>query len=524
VKKAGIAILFICFSFGLCLAETPGAGSAEPGSQDKVDQLQKAIAETTDDAKKAAFYKELGEFYASKEDYKKAADEYLKALSLFPGFPEKEKYKMALHISWAGRTEDAVRILRKILEDNPDNVEARIHLARLLNWSAKSDEAYEQIETVLKAHPDNRDALQVKAAILNSMGRRKESIAMSRKLLEEKEDFDTRLGLSYALLWMRNIQEAEKISNLLKPEYPYQQKELGKFSEELNKIVRPRYALQYAYYEDSDKNVLNRYRFSVGKYIGNCDFTLNYLFTSARDRTRHNRDHDIMAETACPLTESLLLGLGAGANQTDATKHETQFIGYAKMDQKIPGGSLGLTVNRYEIADTAQLIENHITAVRTGVYASKTLVGRLSLYGSYNFSYYSDNNNSNDVVVAPNYTLHAGNPVINMGYTFRYVGFRRQSGSGYYDPGLIISNQLSLYFSYEKPKFYMIFSPYAGYQTTRRDEEHGNDFFGGGYAVLGYRIINALALEAFADAGNGALSTTGGWRYYQAGVRLKGTL
>ena len=524
MKKAGITVFFILLSVGLCFAETPGPIHEGPGLEEKADQFRKQISETQDPQKKATLYKELGEFYASHDDYKKASEEYLKALSLFPGFPEDVRYKMALHISWAGQPEDAIRILRTILKDDPDNVEAGIHLARTLNWSGRAKEAYDEIEKVLKAHPGNRDALQVKAAVLNAMGRRAESIALSRQLLEAKDDFDIRLGLAYALMSARKIREARGNADLLKPAYPYQEKELGKFTRELQKLVRPRYGLEYSYYEDSDKNVLNRYRLSTGKMIGDYDFNINYAYTSARDRARHNRAHDILATVSRGLTESSGLGLGLGANITDARTHEASFIGYFTLDQKISGGSIGITVNRYALDDTAELIENDITAVRTGAYASKALVGNLSLYGSYNFTYYSDNNNSNDVVILPSYALHTGNPRITLNYTFRYVGFRRQSGSGYYDPGLILSNQLSLYLFYESSKFYMIFNPYGGYQTARRADERGSDFFGGGSAVLGYRITQALALEAFADGGNSALSTASGWRSFRSGLRIKGYL
>jgi thioredoxin-like negative regulator of GroEL len=523
MKKTVIIIFFILCSVGLCYSQTPGESVKQLTPDEQVDVFRKAIAETTDAEKKASFHRELGEFYASRDDYKKAADEYMKALSLHPEFPENQRYKMALHISWAGRLPEAVSLLRKILEDNPKNIEARIHLARTLQWSGKAKEAYDEIETVLRADPEMRDALQVKASILNSMGKSGESISLSRKLLEAKEDFDTRLGLSYALMSSRKIEDAKGNAEILKPVYPYQDRELGKFHEELSKLLRPRYGVEYSYYWDSDRNVLNRYRLSVGKLIGDYDINVNYLFTSAKDdNARDNESHNLLIEASSGLTESSTLGLGLGVNRDDANRDKTSLIGYARIDQKMSEGKIGFIVNKYALTDTAELIENGITGLRLGVYVAKPLGGKLSLYAAYNYTYYSDNNNSNDFQLAPAYTILAGNPGITVRYTLRYQGFRRQSRSGYFDPSYILLNQLSAYLSYERGKVYMSLNPYGGYQSTERYGIYEDDIVGGGGASLGYRITRTLSLELIAEGGNSALSTTGGWNYYLAGIRLKG--
>ena len=523
MKKTVIVIFFMLCSVGLCYSQTPGESDKQRTPDEQVEIFRKAIAETTDAAKKASLHRELGELYASRDDYKKAADEYIKALSLHPDFPENQRYKMALHISWAGRLQEAASILRKILEDNPKNIEARIHLARTLQWSGKAKEAYDEIEKVLMTDPDNRDALQVKASILNSMGKSGESISLSRKLLETKEDFDTRLGLSYALMSSRKIEDAKGNAEILKPVYPYQERELGKFHEELSKLLRPRFGIEYSYYWDSDRNELNRYRLNVGKLIGNYDINVNYLFTFARDnKSRNNESHTLLIEGSSGLTESSTVGLGLGVNQDYARGDETSLIGYARIDQKLSEGKIGFMVNNYALTDTAELIENGITAVRLGVYASKPLAAKFSLYAAYDYTYYSDNNNSNDFQLVPSYTILSGNPAIALSYTLRYQGFRRQSHSGYYDPSYILLNQLSCYLSYDIGKVYMTLIPYGGYQFTERYGIHDSDFVGGGSGVLGYRITSALSLELAAEGGNSAFSTTGGWNYYLAGIRLKG--
>ncbi len=83
-----------------------------------------------------------------------------------------------------------------------------------------------------------------------------------KKVYEKGEDFETSLGLSYAYLSAGNIKSAKDTSKELKPEYPYQEKELNEFHYTLDRTIGPVFDTKYSYYHDSDDNNVNR--FSLG--------------------------------------------------------------------------------------------------------------------------------------------------------------------------------------------------------------------------------------------------------------------
>jgi tetratricopeptide (TPR) repeat protein len=95
-----------------------------------IESYQKAINASKDNAKKAQLYKKLGDLYVSREDFKRAAEEYIRALALKKKFPVQERLQMAVAISWGDRLDEAIAEFRSILKDDPNNSEARIHLAR----------------------------------------------------------------------------------------------------------------------------------------------------------------------------------------------------------------------------------------------------------------------------------------------------------------------------------------------------------------------------------------------------------
>lgn len=484
-----------------------------------IEAYKKAIDESQDKKEKALLHKELGDLFVSKDDYKNAAEEFIKALSLYR-FSEEERLKMAIYISWGDRLDESIAEIKAILSENPKNVEARIHLARVLSWYGGLDEAIGEAEKVLKESPENKDALLVKANSLNWKGDYKTAMPIYKKLLEKGEDFDARLGLTYALLSSGNKKGAQECSRFLQPKYAYQERELKKLNEAMDREKMPNFDIRYSYYKDSDDNRLNRYSLGYGFLLDNWKLDLNYRHTDAQDDTRDKRAEDLSFKVYSKVTESIGIGGGLGLSQVGNGESTNFLTGHIKADINILNGSAGFSLAREAVTDTAQLIENKIRVTNASLYISQKLTDRLSLNGNYSYRDYSDNNNANDFQFSPSYAIYKRNPTINLGYRFRYLNFNRQSGSGYFDPNDFISHQVFVSLYLEREKFYCYFEPHAGHQSFKRNGDRTHDYFGGAYGTFGYKITKKASFEVNAEGGNYALGTAAGFRYYLFGLRL----
>ena len=485
-----------------------------------IDVLKKTIEATTDKTELARLHKKLGDHYVSQEDFKQASGAYMKALSLSRDtFPADERVKIAVYLSWADRLKEAIEELDLIILENPSNLNARIHLARTLSWAGQLTRSLEEADRVLKESPENKEALLVKANALNWQGDHRTAISIFKKLLDKEEDFDSRIGLTYAFLSTGNKTGAEESSLLLKPKYPYQERELKKLIDVMNRESRPKFDIRYNYYKDSDDNRLNRGAIFYSFWVDNWNLDFNYRHTDAKDKTRDKRAEDLFFKIYSKLTESVGIGGGLGFNQLGNGETRNFLTGHIRADANISNATIGASIARDVLSDTAQIIENRIKITNVGLYISKPLTDRLSLYGGYNFRDYSDKNNAHDLQFVPRYAVYA-NPRIAVGYRFRYLNFHRQSGSGYFDPNDYISNRIfgSLYL--EREKFYASMEPFIGHQYFRRNGIPTSDFIGGGAGTLGFKPKNNIAIELNAEGGNFSAGTAAGFNYYLIGIRF----
>src|SRR3970040_2208950 len=78
-----------------------------------IDQLQKTIASTADQAEQSKLYKQLGHAFVAQDTREKAAGAFSKALSLGRNqFTVRERVQMAIYLSWADRLQESKDELR----------------------------------------------------------------------------------------------------------------------------------------------------------------------------------------------------------------------------------------------------------------------------------------------------------------------------------------------------------------------------------------------------------------------------
>ena len=488
---------------------------------DNVPTSDRPAVDTAESAKERALrHKQAGDDFRARDDIGHAGEEYGKALSLYRGFSVEDRFMMARYLSWSGRFDEAIRELNAILSEDPGNDNARIHLARCLSWKGDLRGSLDESSKVLAVSPDNKDALLVRANALKWSGNPNAGISIYKGLLGRGEDFDTRLGLSQAYLSTGYVRGARDGANRLTPGYPYQEKERKNLYAEIDKATRPSLGAGYSYYSDSDENRLDRYSLSAGFWTGYWKWSLGYLYTDASDPSRSASDHDLSLSVDSRPAEWLGVGGTAGVNRTANDNSGSYFVGGVRADTKVFDGRIGASVARKVFADTAQLIGNGIRFTEIASFVEYPLPYRFAVRASYASRDFSDDNRSDDWQGSIRHRFNFRNPSVAAGYRIRYLDFRRESGSGYFDPADYLSHRVELSVDYEKGRGYVHLAPFIGYQSYRRRGETPEGFFAGGEGVLGAHVTDSVAFELHGEGSDEAGGSASGFRYYLVGLRM----
>ena len=485
-----------------------------------IEQLQKTIASTADRAQQSRLYKRLGEALVAQDNLGQAADAFSKALALGRDqFTARERVQMAIYLSWADRLAESQDELNRVLVQEPKNIAARTHLARVLSWSGNLGAAIAQADIVRTDGPDHKDALLVKADALQWQGRYIEAIPIYRKLVARDGDFDARVGLARSMLAVGNRTGALATRNSLTPANKRQQNELAKVTDAIDQETRPSVDGRYNYYRDSDRNRLNRYSLTGGFWIGNQKYGLEYRHTEASDRTRDNHADDLLASIYSRLSDRFAAGAGIGFTRLDDRRTSSFPIGHARVDARLFAGRVGANVTREVLTDTAELIENRIRMTNVGLYLTQPLTDRFDVHAGYNYKSFSDGNHANDLQLVSQYAIFLA-PRITVGHRFRLLDFHKQSGSGFFDPNNYIANRAFSSLYYENRLFYTYLEIYVGHQTFRRNRVASDDFIHGGAGSIGIKPVSNLAIEVNVEGGNFAAGSTSGFNYFIIGPRI----
>jgi len=456
-----------------------------------------------------------GNQLSDEDKHKAAAEEYLKALSLSKKFTADERLRMATVISWTGKLTEARQELIKIIGDNPSFIPARIHLSRVMLWSGEFEAALKEINQVLTAVPDNRDALIIRANCLRLQKNYHSSISIYSGLVNQKDDYSAREGLTYAYLLSNDRVATDKSFSLLKPAFLYEKKAMAELEELRDNTFNPSLTPGLSFYHDNDDNDVWRYFTTGAAWFGNWKTSLGYVYTDAKDPNGTVLSDSIVLSTYSRMP--FYGGIGGSVGLADSGRFITWNV---RGDLDIPDGSIGVRVGEDALSDTAGVSRNHIHALNSALSVAYRPTDRISLSASYGYRDYSDDNNAHDVMGSARYLLFRKPAAIAIGYRVRYLDFSRQSGGGYFDPYNFISNALFVNLSFENGLMYGYLEPYGGYQSFTRNEEGNYSFFGGGAGMIGYRFTKHLAAEATAEGGNYALGASGAYTYYQIGARL----
>src|SRR5713101_6424711 len=162
------------------------------------------------------------------------------------------------------------------------NTVAEIDAAKRLLKKGKVAAALKRIERVLTDDPSNQKALQLKANALRREGRFADSTQIYRLLLNH-EDFDTRLGFTYALFSEGNRLAAQASADRLVPDDDSDHEELQDLRRSFTQSYRPHLSTGCDWYSDTDANQTRKCSLLSTFWLGNWKLGASYQQTEARN-------------------------------------------------------------------------------------------------------------------------------------------------------------------------------------------------------------------------------------------------
>ncbi|MGE0201480.1 MAG: tetratricopeptide repeat protein [Candidatus Melainabacteria bacterium] len=159
----------------------------DPAHQDQwLKGMERTLLWHEATVKEISFYQELANVYpdnyairltvarAYRNDpdyFKEALDLYHDLLKRYPGDDRVQQEWTDLLLMHKSHRDDAVKLLRQAIEENPGNVAARIALGKLLSYERHYSAAIEQCDAVLAINPNNIDAIVTKGYALMWSGK-----------------------------------------------------------------------------------------------------------------------------------------------------------------------------------------------------------------------------------------------------------------------------------------------------------------------------------------------------------------
>ncbi|KAI3713835.1 hypothetical protein L1987_72421 [Smallanthus sonchifolius] len=115
----------------------------------------------------------------------------------------------------AGEDEESLKILKKLVSSQPENLDWKFLMARLLNEMGEVEPAREALEEILTRNPLSFEALFENALIMDSIGegeavikRLEKALAIAEEEQKEKEARDVRFIIAQFQFLQKNIDEA----------------------------------------------------------------------------------------------------------------------------------------------------------------------------------------------------------------------------------------------------------------------------------------------------------------------------
>ncbi len=283
---------------------------------------------------------------------------------------------------------------------------------------------------------------------------------------------------------------------------------------------RPEADTRYNYYMDSDDNYLHRVQVRIGSHpFCATKVELSYRHTDARDSGPRSRAEDASLGASVRLRESVTVGGAVGFNQVNDGSSTEFLIGNAHVGLNLFKGTIGAGFSSDILTETSQLLHNRVRLTTASVKLNTALTDHIDLGVGYSRKFLSDTNKAHDASLFVSYKVFR-DPLVTVGYRFRFLDFSKHTPSGLFDPKNYVSNRVFNSLYVERRLFYVYAEYYLGHQYYERYATSTSDFVYGGNGSVGYKSGEEIFLEVNIEGGNFAAGTAAGFSYLTVGPRV----
>lgn len=498
-------IYFSAVVFALAmLSAFPGAHAAStpPVKNKPQEPGQKQIEYTASqllNVRRARVLKKSADFNFDQGDPELAANFYLRALALAPGaFSVGEKKLIASRLVVANRQREAIEVLRQLALEQGDDAEIRLSLAKLLSANENYTDAIAEVDRVLHQDRGNKYALLVKANSLRSQQKFGHSAFLYRRILEQGEDFDARVGLTYSLLAAGEKTKARESFGRLKTEDEEQQQQVDELGYYLESVTRPNIDLYTGTFTDSDNNRTEERRVTIRGASTDWDLAASSAQKTAISEGVTYTSDAVTGSASANFSEVLRFTMKLGQIKLGADQLRKYSTRNVEIDFKVglhPVSVLNVDISHDVNATTGTQFVNVIEQDQSSIKFTRALDAKTMLYLTYHYRQYSDENSANDFQGSAQYTVYRGGPIVRAGYTYRQMNYNHPAFHGYFDPQNYKSNQGYLTLYYEYGSYYFDVEADYGRQKYERNFTGSNEPFKYVSATIGTTASKRFRLE-----------------------------
>ena len=523
--RGAIRRQFLCvLTVLLCSTHGTDASAAQSNEQTLQQQAYAAFRARAIAASRARNEKVVADNTFEAGDLEQAAKLYLHALAVAPdAFYYDEKKEIATRLARANHKADAIAILEQLLSERRNDELAKLDITKLLSTLQPQTVTSKEVDAMLKQDSRNKYALLTKADGLRQQKQFRDSLAFYRRILQQGNDFDARLGLIYSLLAVGAKADAKQEFKLLSTEDGAQEEQYYELSNELDASTRPTVDLLLNHYDDSDKNKSAEHGATIKVVVGNLDW-----IAEVRDKTATAIEYPVETPDTSVKTTAMtkVYSLSASTNVTDrllltgkygridlmTDQRKSLNTGQLKFDVKTGSGVLSGNASWDVLNATTASIKSATQVAKKSIELTQPLTDRLKTDLSYAYKSYSDGNAANDFRASASFVIYQGLPQISLGYGFHRTNYKnplvggQQPSYSYSAPQNLVAHQTMLTAYYESERFYVNVDIEYGREAFEKNRSKVKDQFRYNVATIGFKATRKLSFELNKESSNSTIA------------------
>jgi len=272
------------------------------------------------------------------------------------------------------------------------------------------------------------------------------------------------------------------------------------------------------HYATNDKNRSSGFDADLEVPVTSYDLLAKAMVRYADDPQGQVNMESFLAGARHNISKNINIGLGAGAAIFKNIEYPT-FMTNLKFNNNL--FKTQTMIERSPLYQTAAIIRNEIMFYGMDSKLGVHIADRFEPKAEASLRSYSDNNAS--------YRIRGDLPIkllsepvkITIGYRQEHTAFRRQSGSGYFDPSSLTSYQGVMTLSGAIKLFSFHAEIFGGTQHVDRYGAFTKNGFAGVYTYARVDGVGPFAIIVDAEASDYALSSVSGFSYMQGSLRVE---